>query len=83
MIPLNVCESVWINWHEPERAHINGLSGAGCYGVLHIGRMSILASRLPGTKFICTCPHHVHRVAQGENGCHSQTLQIFPAEYVK
>ena len=52
------------------------MSSAGCYGVTYVGRTSILASRMPRTMFICTCPHHAHGVAQGKNGCSSQRFQI-------
>ena len=62
------------------KPHINRFSGAGCYGGSYnhtsVCHMSILVFGVPGTKFICTCPHHVHCVALDKNVYHSQTFHI-------
>ena len=55
----NVGESFTYIWGEPERAP----TLTGCLVlVAMVYRTSILASGVLGTKFICTCHTHAHRV---------------------
>ena len=61
-------------WSEP---HINGLSGAGCYGVSYVHRSYVnFGLRGAGDQIHLRLSTLQALYGLGRNGCHSQTFQF-------